>query len=125
MLASFTPVAALAVADLDRARQFYEGVLGLGMVEDMDEGFVFGSGDGRIFVYRSAYAGTNKATAVIFPVPGDAIADVIDQLRSAGISFDTFEMAGVEWTDGVATVRGGRSVWFQDPDGNTLNVSEL
>ena len=48
--------------------------------------------------------------------------EIIDALRQAGVTFDTFEMEGIEWNDDVATFDEMRSVWFRDPDGNILNV---
>jgi hypothetical protein len=73
-------------------------------------------------VYRSAYAGTNKATAASFQVPADAFDAEVASLRDKGVSFQTFELEGITWDDGVATMAGARSVWFEDPDGNILNV---
>ncbi len=58
--ADATPM--IAVKDLDRARKFYEDKLGLKTAEDFGEGFVVKSGDTEFSVYRSEFAGTNKAT---------------------------------------------------------------
>jgi catechol 2,3-dioxygenase-like lactoylglutathione lyase family enzyme len=64
--ADATPM--IAVKDLDRARSFYEGTLGLSEVDDFGEGFMLKSGDTTLSVYRSQFAGTNKATALTFTV---------------------------------------------------------
>ena len=58
----------IAVKDLDRARKFYEEKLGLKEVDDFGEGFMLKSGDTKLSVYRSEFAGTNKATALTFDV---------------------------------------------------------
>jgi catechol-2,3-dioxygenase len=65
MLRDTDAVATLAVKNLGEAAKFYEETLGLTRTgaED-DEVVVFESGDTRINVYRSSYAGTNKATAL-------------------------------------------------------------
>ena len=125
MLADHSPVTALAVSDLERARAFYEGTLGFSPQQENEEGVIYGSGSGRFFVYRSSFAGTNKATAMSFQVPGDAFDAEISQLRDQGVRFQTFDAPGLEWTDGVATAGDGgeyKSAWFEDPDGNILNV---
>jgi catechol 2,3-dioxygenase-like lactoylglutathione lyase family enzyme len=123
MLSSFDPVPVLAVSDLDRARAFYEGVLGFVPLEGEPEGVAYSSGSGRFLVYPSAYAGTNKATAMGFRVPPDAFDAEIALLRSRGVTFETFEAEGLSWTDGVASAEGmGRSAWIRDPDGNFLAV---
>ena len=113
----------IAVKDLDRARKFYEDKLGLKEVDDFGEGFMLKSGDTQLSVYRSEFAGTNKATAVSFPVPADGFDSEVAALRAKGVTFQTFEAEGLSWDDGVASYGDTyRSVWFEDPDGNILNV---
>lgn len=126
MIADYTPVPALAVSDLERARAFYEGVLGLSPSdEEPDGGIQYTCGDGSLMVYPSQYAGTNKATAVGFRVPTEAFDEEVTRLRDAGVVFQTFEIEGMEWQDGVAVAEGGRAVWFADPDGNILAMDSL
>lgn len=124
MLGDYTPVATLAVSDVARAREFYEGVLGLAPRGDMEvpDGVVYSAGDSFLLVYPSTYAGTNKATAVSFQVPGDAFDAEVSALRANGVAFQTFELGDMVWEDGVASWGPQRSVWFEDPDGNILNV---
>ena len=65
--ADATPM--IAVKDLDRARKFYEETLGLKAKEAMGgEVLEVKSGGTPINVYRSEFAGTNKATALTFDV---------------------------------------------------------
>jgi hypothetical protein len=53
-----------------------------------------------------------------------AFDDEVRALRDKGISFITFDVEGIAWDDGVASMgETMRSVWFADPDGNILNVS--
>ena len=54
-------------------------------------------------------------------VPADSFDAEVGDLRAKGISFQTFDAEGLTWDDGVASMgEGFRSVWFSDPDGNTL-----
>ncbi|MGB8021415.1 MAG: hypothetical protein WCF04_09335, partial [Candidatus Nanopelagicales bacterium] len=69
MLADYAPIPTLAVADLERARTFYEGVLQLTPQGDVPEGVLYPAGSGAFLVYPSSFAGTNKATAMAFQVP--------------------------------------------------------
>jgi catechol 2,3-dioxygenase-like lactoylglutathione lyase family enzyme len=121
VLADLDPIPTLAVKDLDRARQFYEGVLGFTPEGDAAEGVVYRAGSGRLLVYPSSYAGTNKATAMSFQVPAASFDDEVAELRGK-VTFSTFDMDGITWDDGVATFGGERAVWFEDPDGNILNL---
>jgi catechol 2,3-dioxygenase-like lactoylglutathione lyase family enzyme len=124
MLSRNTPVATLATADMTRARTFYEDTLGLTPGREETEGVFYDCGAGAIFVYRSAYAGTNKATAVTFGVAPETFDAEIDELRSKGVTFMTFDLDGVAWKDGVASMGESlRAAWFADPDGNIINVS--
>lgn len=124
MLADYAPVPTLAVSDLKRARDFYEGVLGFGVRSEVPDGVFYAAGSGSFFVYPSAYAGTNKATAMSIQVPVASFDAEVGALRSRGVAFQTFEMEGITWDDGVATFGDDqyRAVWFDDPDGNILNV---
>jgi catechol 2,3-dioxygenase-like lactoylglutathione lyase family enzyme len=124
MLSQYTPVATLPTADMSAARSFYEGTLGLTVERDSVEGISYRCGDGALFLYESQYAGTNKATAVSFDVPTSDFQAEVDSLREKGIDFMTFEMEGMEWKDGVASMgESVQAVWFTDPAGNILNIS--
>ncbi len=126
MLADHVPIPTLAVADLDRARAFYEGVLHLAPQGDAPDGVLYGAGGGTFLVYPSSFAGTNKATALSFRVPPEAFDAEVAALRADGVTFLTFEFPGGTWEDGVATIEGqGKAVWFQDPDGNILNIDAM
>ena len=114
----------LPTADLDAAKAFYSG-LGFtsetaGPEEEM--GVVFTTGATKFLVYPSAYAGTNKATSMAFDVPEAAFDELVQGLRDKGITFDTFDIPGGTWDDGVLSGMGMKSVWFHDPDGNIINV---
>ena len=104
MLSDHTPIATLPTADLSKARSFYEDTLGLKPERDSMDGVAYTWGDGTVLVYESEYAGTNKATAVSFDVPMAAFDDEVDALRDKGLSFMTFELEGLEWNDGVASM---------------------
>lgn len=123
MLSDSTPIATLPTADPARARKFYEETLGLTPLREEVGGIMYTCGDGQLFVYQSEYAGTNKATAVTFSVGEDRFDAEVDALRKKGITFQTFEYEGMEWKDDVMVSEGMKAVWFNDPDGNILNVS--
>ena len=69
MLGDNNAVANLAVRNLDTAKKFYADTIGLKPIgSEGDEMIVFRSGNSTINVYRSQYAGTNKATAVTWTI---------------------------------------------------------
>jgi catechol 2,3-dioxygenase-like lactoylglutathione lyase family enzyme len=122
MLSDCTPYATLPAADLARARRFYEETLGLTPEREDFGGIMYRCGEGKLFLYQSEYAGTNKATAVSFSVSDDKFDAEVDALRKKGITFQTFDYEGMEWKDDVMVSEGMRAIWFSDPDGNAINV---
>lgn len=86
MLANKDAIATIPVKNLAKARQFYEGTLGLKPVDtEGDEVIVFKSGHSTLNVYRSQYAGTNRATAATWKV-GDEIEGIVRELKSKGVA---------------------------------------
>jgi catechol 2,3-dioxygenase-like lactoylglutathione lyase family enzyme len=121
MLGRKDAVANIAVKDLETARKFYEGTLGLKKVDaEGEELIVFKSGKTMLNVYRSKYAGTNQATAVTWAV-GDVDRAVRD-LKAKGVSFEHYEMPDVKLEGDVHVAGDFKVAWFKDPDGNILNI---
>ena len=122
MLGNKKAIANVAVKDLDVATKFYKNTLGLTPMHEEDtELVVFRSGTSEINVYRSDYAGTNKATAVTWNV--DNVKDEVADLKSKGVVFEHYDMPGMA-RDGDVYISGDMKVaWFKDPDGNILNVA--
>jgi catechol 2,3-dioxygenase-like lactoylglutathione lyase family enzyme len=86
-------VATLGVKDLGAARRFYEEKLGL-EPEDVREHDVvtYTSGGSKVFVYKSDFAGTNKATALTWVVAD--VDAVVKDLNKKGVPFEHYEMPG-------------------------------
>ena len=123
-LANNNATTMLAVKDLDRARRFYEDVLGLQKVEEEGEEVIaYRSGQSTINVYRSDFAGTNKATAVTWQV-GD-VNEAIRDLKAKGVAFEHYQMPGMRQDGDAYVAEGGdfRTAWFKDPDGNILSIA--
>src|SRR5690348_15449740 len=122
MLANIDAAANLAVKDLRTAKSFYQDTLGLEEADtEGDEVIVFKSGNTLLNVYRSKFAGTNKATAVTWAV-GDRLDELVRTLKSKGVKFEHYEMPGMKQEGDVYTHGDMRVAWFKDPDGNILNL---
>ena len=119
--ADATPM--IAVKDLDRARKFYEETLGLEAKEEMSgEVLTVKSGSTPITVYRSEFAGTNKATALTFDV--DDLESEVRELKDKGVAFEHYDMEGLTRQGDVYSGEGMKTAWFKDPDGNILSLFE-
>jgi catechol 2,3-dioxygenase-like lactoylglutathione lyase family enzyme len=123
MLGNRDAVANVAVRNIDVARKFYEGTLGLKRVGDEGpELIVFKSGSTTFNVYQSEKAGTNQATAVTWTV-GDEVETVVEALKAKGVKFEHYDMPDMK-QQGDVYVDGDKKVaWFKDPDGNILNIA--
>ena len=122
MLNQGTVVATIAVKDLAAAQEFYGDVLGLEELDEQPGGIMYASGDGKLFVYESEYAGTNKATAASWQITD--IEPVVRDLKERGIKFEHYDnIPGMTREGDLHVMDTMKSVWFKDPEGNILNVS--
>src|SRR5258705_2090047 len=81
MLADRSVQATIAVRHLTAAKKFYGDTLGLEPDgKGDDEVQVYRSGNTRVLVYRSQYAGTNQATAATWNL-GDELEKVVNDLK--------------------------------------------
>jgi catechol 2,3-dioxygenase-like lactoylglutathione lyase family enzyme len=120
--ADATPM--IPVTDLDRARRFYEETLGLKTKDEWGgEGFTLESGDTLVNVYKSEFAGTNKATALTFEV--DDAEKEVRELKEKGIFFEKYDLPGLtQQGDLYVGEKDFKTAWFKDPDGNILSLVE-
>lgn len=120
MLGDKKAVATVSVKDLAVARKFYEETLGLEVASAAgSEAFTLDSGGSQIIVYRSQFAGTNRATAINWMV-GAEIEGIVEALEQKGVAFEHYDLPGAARTGGVHAFGDFKTAWFKDPDGNIL-----
>jgi catechol 2,3-dioxygenase-like lactoylglutathione lyase family enzyme len=113
----------IAVKNLETAKKFYEEILGLTPVGvEGQEAIIFKSRNSTVYVYKSEYAGTNKATAISWVV-GEDIEGVVQKLKAKGVTFEHYDMPGVTRNGDVHVADDMKVAWFKDPDGNILNIT--
>ncbi|MDP8972360.1 MAG: VOC family protein [Actinomycetota bacterium] len=125
-LSEYKVAAAVAVSDMDRAREFYEGKLGLLVGIDSGNNLQYRCGEGSVMhVYLSPeHAG--KATATLAGWGVNEIEEVVDELTSKGVAFERYDEGAIITDErGIATFEGGTKVaYFKDPDSNTLSIAQ-
>ena len=105
----------LAVKDIARARKFYEEVVGLTPLPASEPDVVpFKSGSGSLLVYRSDFAGTNRATAATWMVD-DELDDTVRTLKSRGVTFEHYDMPGVTRQGDVHLTGKSKAAWSRTP----------
>ena len=121
MLANSKAFSGFAVDDLDRARDFYEGTLGLEV--SVDDGLLtlHLAGDRPTFVYPKPDFAPATYTILNFPV--EDIEAAVEGLASRGVHFERYD--GFEQDEkGISRGDGPLIAWFKDPAGNILAVLE-
>jgi catechol 2,3-dioxygenase-like lactoylglutathione lyase family enzyme len=123
MLGDKTAVATIAVKDLSAARKFYEGALGLkpSGPTDSQEVVTYKAGNSTVLVYRSQYAGTNKATAATWIV-GEDVEGTAKALKAKGVVFEHYEFPGTTHKGDVHIMGTIKAAWFKDSDGNIHSI---
>jgi len=122
MLHASRLVCFVATADADRARAFYEGRLGLTLLEDGGYALVFDAHGTQLRVQRVEAVAPHPYTAIGWEV--DDLAATVRALAAGGVAMARFPGLPLD-ADGIwDTPDGSRVAWFLDPDGNTLSLSQ-
>lgn len=121
MLSDYPAFPILLAKDLDAARDFYHGFLGLPILrEDPEDQIVFGSAGGRIVVTKSTTGTSDSQTQMAWLVPD--IHAAVAELRSRGVKIEEYSAPDPVTVDGVADMGHSWAAWFIDPGGNALAV---
>ena len=115
-------MAMIGVRNVKEAEEFYGGTLGLTKLwTEGEHRTTYRSGNSLMILFQSQYAGTNKATAVVWPV-GDELDAIVATLKSKGVVFEHYDMPGLTLQDDVHVGGSMKVAWFKDPDGNILSI---
>jgi catechol 2,3-dioxygenase-like lactoylglutathione lyase family enzyme len=56
----------------------------------------------------------------------DDIEPTVAELRKRGVGFEEYDQPDIRTVEGIAThPSGARGAWFEDPDGNILQIAEF
>jgi len=121
VLADASFIGFVPVRDLAVARAFYEGTLGLPVVDDTPFALVLDAGGTMLRVTPVPGLAARPFTVAGWNVPD--IGAVVSALAGRGVQFARYD--GLTQDDlGIWTTPGGdRVAWFTDPDGNTLSLT--
>jgi catechol 2,3-dioxygenase-like lactoylglutathione lyase family enzyme len=111
------------VADVARARKFYEEKVGLKPKEEYAGGVIYECGNGSwVFMYPSPGAGTSKASTAFWAV--DDVASEVAELKSRGVVFEEYNTPAIKTENSIARAGGAKTAWFKDSEGNILAISQ-
>jgi catechol 2,3-dioxygenase-like lactoylglutathione lyase family enzyme len=122
MLGSAKIVAFIPITSGERARSFYEGLLGLRFVNDDEFALVLDANG--VMVRAAKMKEVHSAQFTVLGWQVSAIEEVVRDLTAKGVRFERYgffeqDVLGI-WT----APDGNKVAWFKDPDGNTLSVSQ-
>jgi catechol 2,3-dioxygenase-like lactoylglutathione lyase family enzyme len=113
MLSNARVAPTLAVTDMERARRFYEGKLGLEVEAEVAETIRYSCGAGTGLALFERPMEPIDRTVAAFEV--DDIESEVAELRGKGVE-----------VEGIVTLPSGvQRAFFKDPDGNMIGIRQL
>jgi catechol 2,3-dioxygenase-like lactoylglutathione lyase family enzyme len=122
MLGTTDIIAFVPIKDSEKARAFYEGLLGLRFVSDDSFALVLDANGTMVRATK-----IKEFTPAQFTILGWKVSNIEEAVRALGNKGVKFEIFGFFQQDalGIWTAPSGAKVaWFKDPDGNVLSISQ-
>jgi catechol 2,3-dioxygenase-like lactoylglutathione lyase family enzyme len=124
MLTNLEVQAVLPVTDIDRARNFYEGILGLSPEAVLPAGSFYELGhNSHLAITHNGGTPNGEHTQVAF-LAEDVEAEV-GALRARGVVFEEYDDGPLRTVDAIARRGAITAAWFKDSEGNLLGVLHL
>jgi catechol 2,3-dioxygenase-like lactoylglutathione lyase family enzyme len=122
MITATMVVATIPVTDLDRAREFYGGTLGLTLLWETPFALRYQCGAAsELSAFKRPPVSTDH-TLAHFEV--DDIEAVVKELTGKDVTFLDYTEGPLTTTGHIAQMGPARGAWFLDPDGNTLGIRQ-
>ena len=115
-----------SVDDIERAKKFYQGTLGLDASDAMGQLQLGLPGGNKVFIYQKP--DHEPATFTVFNIIVDSVDRAVEALTERGVRFEQYDRPDIK-TDKKGISRGSGEgpaaiAWFKDPAGNILSVLE-
>ncbi len=124
MLEDARALAVIPVHDIDKARTFYEKMLGFKPAEGAGtrQEVMYSVGDTTVLVYQTKQelGGATKVMVVVRDLDKE-----MSDLRSHGVTFEDFNVGDFKTTNGVVEDDHGKTAWFKDLEGNWIALAEF
>ena len=123
MLLGSPLIAFAATKALDRAREFYQSVLGLELVSEDAMALVFNARGTMLRVQKVEKLQPQPFTTLGWSVTN--IASTVRALNQKGITFVRYDFLPQDELGIWKAPGGARVAWFRDPDGNLLSLTQF
>ncbi len=114
------------MVDLNRAKRFYETILGLKPVTENNDSTsdiaIFECGNSTLMeLYQR---GPSKADHTVATFEVSDIEEEVNMLRGKGVNFEEYDMPEIKTQNGIATQGSVKAAWFKDSEGNILCIHQ-
>lgn len=111
----------IPASNVQRARRFYEQVLGFVPTREVAGGVTYECAGGTAcFLYPTRNAGTSTASQAFWQV--DDIEREVAELKARGVTFEEYDVPGLKTEGGIVSAGGAKSAWFKDTEGNIMAI---
>jgi catechol 2,3-dioxygenase-like lactoylglutathione lyase family enzyme len=122
MISASMVVATVPVTDIEQAKAFYGGTLGLEFLWENPVSVRFRcGGSSEISIFKRPKTVTEHTLAHFEVADLDA---VVRDLEAKGVKFDDYTEGPLMTTGHIAQLGPARAAWMHDPDGNTLGLRQ-
>ena len=123
MLSSSEVIAFVATTNAEKARAFYEGRLGLTLVEDNPFALVFDAHGVMLRIQKVQSLNPAAHTTLGWNVSD--IRKTIAALVQNGVIFERYDRLSQDPAGIWVSPSGAHVAWFKDPDGNVLSLTQF
>lgn len=123
MLAANDLIAFVGTADVARARSFYEGTLGLRVLEEDPYAFMVDANGTMLRV--TAVPDYTAAGHTVCGWRADDIRTTMRALITEGVEFTRYDGMEQDEFGAWTAPTGAKVAWFRDPDGNVLSLTQF
>ena len=113
----------LATKNPEIAKEFYQDILGLKLIEDTPHALVFDANGTTLRIQKVREHTPAKHTSVGWEV--NNIRANIEALLKKDVCFERYEGLQQDELGIWRTLDGAQIAWFKDPDGNILSLTQL
>jgi len=122
MLENSKAFSSFSVDDLEKAKTFYQSVLGL-EVKDNPMGLIELHIQSSIPVLIYPKSNHDPASFTVLNFPVENVEEMVEDLKAKGVQFEHYDVEGLKTDeDGISRTDGHVVAWFKDPAGNILSI---